>query len=68
MRVDHGCTDVFVPQKFLHRADIIAIRQQVGGEAVPQRMSANGLDNCAQFYGFSNRLLNTADMQVMSSF
>ncbi len=68
MSVNHGCTGVFVAQQFLHRADIIAIRQQVGSKAVPQCMTANGLGNCTQIYGLSNRFLNAADMQVMSSF
>jgi len=68
MRVNHGSADVLVTQKFLYRTDIIAVRQQVGGKAVPQCMTADGLDNCAQFYGLLNRLLNAADMQVMSSF
>ena len=66
MGVNHGGTDVFVAQEFLYRADIIAIRQQVGGKAVPQRMTANGLDDCRQIYGFSNRLLNTIVLPVDS--
>jgi len=66
MGVNHGGTDVFVAQEFLYRADIIAIRQQVDGKAVPQRMTANGLDDCRQIYGFSNRLLNTIVLPVDS--
>jgi len=34
MRVDHGGTEVFVAQQFLHRADIITILQEMGSEAV----------------------------------
>jgi hypothetical protein len=34
-----------VPEQFLHGADIRAGFEQVGGEAVPQRVAADGLRN-----------------------
>jgi hypothetical protein len=37
VRVDHGRFDVLVPQEFLHGANIIAIGQQMGCEAVAAR-------------------------------
>lgn len=41
MGVDHGGSDVFMPQKFLDRANIRAILQQMGGEGVPQSMATD---------------------------
>ena len=43
MRVDHGGLDVGLAEKFLHRADVLAGFQQMGGEAVPKavRREAN---------------------------
>lgn len=35
VRVDHRRLDAFVSQQLLHRANIIAVLQQVRGEAVP---------------------------------
>jgi hypothetical protein len=34
VRVEHGGTDVLVSQEFLHRADIVAIFQQMCGEGM----------------------------------
>ncbi len=41
MRVDHGGTHILVPQQFLHGADVIAVVQQVCGEAMAQGMHRN---------------------------
>jgi hypothetical protein len=37
VRVDHGRTDVLVPQEFLHRPNIVPVLQQMRGKAVPER-------------------------------
>ena len=34
MGIDHGGTHVLVSQEFLHRTDIVAVLQQMGGETV----------------------------------
>jgi len=34
VRVDHRCFDVAVAQQFLHRADVVAVGQHVGGEGM----------------------------------
>ena len=39
MRVDHGRSDVLVPQEFLHGPNIVTILQQVRSKAVPERIS-----------------------------
>jgi len=50
MRIDHRCAHIFVTQQFLDRPDVITIFQQVGGKAMPKRMTASVLFNsyCAQ--------------------
>ena len=64
----HGGADILVAEQFLDRADVITIRKQMSRKAVAKGMETNGLDNCTQFYRFSNSLLNTADVLMMSSF
>ena len=39
VRVDHGRSDVLVPQEFLHCPNIVSILQQVGSKAMPERMA-----------------------------
>jgi len=41
--VDHCGFQVFVPEQFLHGADVSALFQQVGGEAVAQCVALNVL-------------------------
>jgi hypothetical protein len=41
VRVDHGSADVFVAKQFLHGANVVAVRQQMRGEAMPQGMAAS---------------------------
>ena len=38
VRVDHGRSDVLVPQEFLHGPNIVTILQQVRSKAVPERV------------------------------
>ena len=44
MGVDHGRFDVLVSQQLLHRADIVAVFQQVGGEGVAQGVAGAVFD------------------------
>ena len=39
MGIDHRRADIFVPQQFLHGADIVTIFQEVCRKAVAQRMT-----------------------------
>ncbi len=44
MSVNHGRADVFVPKKFLDRADVVTGLKQVRGEGMPEGMAADMLD------------------------
>lgn len=43
--VDLSCVDGSVAEKLLHRADISAIAEQVGGEGVAKRVRSNDTRN-----------------------
>jgi len=45
MSVNHGRADVFVPKKFLDRADVVTGLKQVRGEVMPECMTAHELDD-----------------------
>ena len=40
--VDHGGFDILVPKQFLYRANIVAVFEEVCGEAVSKNMGCNG--------------------------
>lgn len=50
MRVDHRRAHVVVTQQLLHGADVVAVFQQVGGEAVPQGMRRDGFVEFGLFF------------------
>ena len=54
MRVDHGRVHVPVAQQFLDGLDIVAVREQVGREGVPQGVPAGPLGDA----GPPDRLLD----------
>ena len=60
MGVDHGGADVFVPQQFLDGADVVAIFEQMGGEAVAEGMAGDALVEPGQASGFLDRFLHAA--------
>jgi len=43
MSVDHRGTDIRVPQKLLHRPDVVPALQKMGRKAVPQGMTGGPL-------------------------
>jgi hypothetical protein len=43
MGIDHGGRDLLVTEQLLHRADIIAILQQMRGKTMPERMAGSRL-------------------------
>src|SRR5690606_25519091 len=56
---------VAMAQKPLHRANVIPIFEQMGGEAVPQRMACSGFSDTGDSHGLLDRPLNHRFMQVM---
>ena len=42
VRVDHGGLDVLVAKEFLHRADVLAVLEKMGGKGMPRAMAAGG--------------------------
>ena len=44
MGVDHGRTDILMPQKFLNRADVITRLKQMSGERMAERVAPRMLD------------------------
>ena len=66
VRVDHRRGDVFMAEQFLHSPDVIAGFQQMGGEAVPERMTTDGFVDLGHFCRLLNRFSNGAFMEVMS--
>ena len=64
--VDHGGLEVRVPKELLHRADVIAVLEQVRGEAVTQRVTARGLGELRLAHCALHRALDDLFLQVMS--
>ena len=60
MGVDLGGSDGGVAEHFLHAADVGAILQKVGGEAVPQAVRSNPPRNAGNFGAFFNQPLDAA--------
>ena len=52
--VDHGRTDVLMPEQLLHGADIVSVFEQTGGKAVPEGVAADMLVDA----GYSDRFLH----------
>ena len=49
--MDHGCLDVFVPQKFLNRSNIVSVFEQMTGAGMSECMAGgmlgdSGLADC----------------------
>jgi hypothetical protein len=40
MGIDHRGRDVRVPEELLDRADVVSVREEVGGETVSRRMAS----------------------------
>lgn len=65
MGVDHGGAHVRVAQQFLHRADVGATLQEVGGETVAQRVRAGRLGHARMAQGFRESAAEGLQVQVV---
>ena len=54
MRVNHRRAHIFVTEKFLNSANVVAVFEQVRREGVPERMTTRWL----VYAGFSNRCVH----------
>jgi len=66
MGVNHGGADVGVTEEFLNGADIVAGLQEMGCEAVPQRMTTGSFGEAGGFDCFLDGLLDAGFMDVMA--
>jgi hypothetical protein len=67
MTVDLGCRHVAVTEEFLDRADIVAVLEEVRGEAVSQAVAGGGFDDAGLKTGFTDRALKNRLMEMVSS-
>jgi len=63
--VDHRRRDIAVAEQFLHRADVRAGFEQVGGEAVPQRVATDGFRDVRLACGISYGPLQSSFVDVV---
>ena len=66
MCVDHGRTDVGMSEQFLDRTDIMAIFQQVRGEAVAQAVATGMFVDRSALHGCGHGLLHGVFVHVVS--
>ncbi len=66
MGIDHGGPDIFVTEQFLYRADVVAVLQQMGGEAVPRGMTAAMLVDFGGGYALFHRTLDGRLAEVVT--
>jgi len=67
MRVDHGRADALVSEQFLDRADVVAIVEEVGGEGMPERVTARPFRDARPVHGVLHRALDRAFVQVVAA-
>lgn len=64
--VNHCCTHIGMPEQFLHCANIGTRFEQVGSEAMPERMTADGLCNASGEHRLLHGLLQGVLVDVVS--
>ena len=67
VRVDHGSTDVGVPQELLDRSDIRAAFEKGGGERMPHRVARHALGNPGGEGGLADGPLQHRLVQVVTA-
>ena len=68
MGINHRRFHVLVPEQFLHRADIVAVFQEVGGEAMAEGMATGRLVNARQLGRLSDGSLRAGLAEVMAAY
>ncbi len=67
VRVNHGRPNIRVTQQLLDRPNIVAIRQQMGGERMTQRMAPSPFLDLSRIHGLLHRPLHHGLMEMVSS-
>src|SRR5262245_49953113 len=67
MRIDHRSLDILVSQEFLHGPDIVALLQQLRGEAVSEGMATDALVEPHRTPCLTYSLLQTTLTHVMAT-
>ncbi len=57
MGIDHGGGEVFMAEQFLDGADIVAVLEQMGGEAMAKGVAAGRFRNASRANGKFDRVL-----------
>src|SRR6266550_5326304 len=65
--VDHRRAHVFVPEKFLHCANVVAVLQQMRGKTVTKRMTARRLTDARFSHGVLHCVLQILFVHMMAS-
>src|SRR5262245_65032691 len=68
VRINHGCGHVAMPQQFLDRADVVAVLQQMGREAVAEHMAGHALGDLGELCRPFHRFLQSALIEVLTSY
>ena len=67
MGVNHGGADIGMTQQFLHRADVVASLQQMGGEGMAQRVRRRRLVDAGLLRGQLEGTLEVAYHHVVTT-
>src|SRR5688500_16314834 len=65
--VDHGGGDVFVAQEFLDGTDVVAVFEEVGGEAVAEGVGSYGARDAGGARGGADGALDDGFVEVMAT-
>lgn len=66
LSIDHGRAHIFVPQQFLHGAEVIAVFEQRSGKGMAQGMTTHGFDNASVPRGRADGAVQHRLVQVMT--
>jgi len=67
MGIDLSSADILVSKQFLHRPDVITLLQQVGGEGMAKRMTADPFLNTDGYSSLANSTLQDFFIGVVAS-
>ena len=67
MRIDHGGSHIFVSEEFLDSSDVVAVLEQVSGEAVTQGVAADPFGNSGFLRGVPDGTLQSGGIKMMAS-